>query len=101
MHIRPIYWPLAFGILLTLQIAATSRDSDEALKSGIDRAGFDLSVKPGDDFFEYVNGTWIQQNPIPPEYSRWGSFPKLRDDNLIALHEILDELPKQKADLSD
>jgi len=72
-----------------------------ALKSGVDRSGFDLSVKPGDDFFQHVNGTWIKRNPIPPEYSRWGSFPKLRDDNLIALREILDDLPKQKAALSD
>ena len=95
MHIRLIYWPLALSILLTWNNAATSRDTDVALKSGIDRSAFDLSVKPGDDFFQYVNGNWIKHNPIPPEYSRWGAFPKLRDDNLVALHEILDDLPKQ------
>lgn len=90
---------LAFGVLgcVTLQIIA----AEPSLKSGIDRGTFDESVKPGNDFFEYVNGNWIKQNPIPPEYSRWGAFPKLRDDNLIILHEILDELDERKGLLGD
>ena len=62
--------------------------------SGIDRSAFDTSVKPGENFFRYVNGEWIKHNPIPPEYGRWGSFPKLRDDNLLALREILEDLAK-------
>src|SRR4051794_31981288 len=67
--------------------------ADEAVReSGIDRHNFDMSVRPGDDFYQYVNGTWIKENPIPPEYARWGAFPKLRDDNLITLHEILEAL---------
>jgi len=65
------------------------------LASGIDRSGFDTAVKPGDNFFQYVNGNWVKENPIPAEYSRWGAFPKLRDDNLIALREILDGLAKK------
>src|ERR1700685_3183441 len=68
--------------------------ADRVLGSGIDRAGFDTSVKPGDNFFPYVNGTWIKHHPIPPEYSRWGAFMKLRDDNLVALRAILDDLAK-------
>ena len=68
---------------------------DDPPKSGIDRSAFDLSVNPGDDFFQHVNGHWIKRNPIPPQYSRWGAFYKLRDDNLSALHKILDELAKQ------
>src|SRR6185295_16728953 len=67
----------------------------------IDRSTFDTSLKPGDDFFQYVNGEWIKNNPIPPEYSRWGAFPKLRDDNLIALRKILDELSSQAGELPE
>ena len=69
-------------------------------ESGIDPANFDKSIKPGDDFFDYVNGNWIKENPIPPEYSRWGAFPKLRDDNLNALHQIVEGL-SQKASLDE
>ena len=76
---------LAFGIVLALGVmgGVVASADDQPLRSGIDRANFDTSVKPGDDFFEYVNGDWIKNNPIPPEYSRWGAFPKLRDDNLL------------------
>jgi putative endopeptidase len=81
--------------------AADSRAAAPTLKSGIDRKTFDMSVKPGDDFFQYVNGQWIKENPIPPEYSRWGAFPKLRDDNLIALREILEGLEKVPASLDE
>ncbi len=70
------------------------RAGENGLSSGIDQTTFDTSVKPGDNFFLYVNGNWIKHNPIPPEYSRWGAFPKLRDDNLAALHEILEGLVK-------
>ncbi len=71
------------------------------LKSGVDRSTFDTAVKPGDNFFLYVNGTWIKNNPIPPEYSRWGAFPKLRDDNLDYLREILEELTKSSGAQDD
>jgi putative endopeptidase len=94
---------LVIGIFAVMQLAAfeARTASAEPLKSGIDRANFDTSVKPGDNFYEYVNGEWIKQNPIPPEYSRWGAFPKLADDNRVALHEILEGLTKNSGSLSD
>src|SRR4051794_1185357 len=101
MNVRPLSWPLHLGAFLALIISAACHASEPELKSGIDRSTFDLSVKPGDDFFQYVNSNWIKRNPIPPEYSRWGAFPKLRDDNLLALRVILDDLSKQKEPLSD
>ncbi|CAN5414009.1 M13 family metallopeptidase [soil metagenome] len=42
------------------------------LKSGVDRAAFDTSVKPGDDFWTYANGTAIKANPIPADRSSYG-----------------------------
>jgi putative endopeptidase len=101
MQTRYISWALALGAYLTWINAAECRAADAALKSGIDRSTFDIAVKPGDDFFQYVNGEWIKRNPIPPEYSRWGAFPKLRDDNLIALRKILDGLAEQPEPLAD
>ncbi|MBI5216628.1 MAG: M13 family metallopeptidase [Ignavibacteriae bacterium] len=57
----------------------------------IDTQNFDISVKPTDDFFLYVNGTWMKNNPIPPDQSRWGSFSEVQERNFKILHEILDE----------
>lgn len=101
MQHQQLFQRLALCACLTWTHATVCRAADATLKSGIDRSTFDTSVKPGDDFFEYVNGEWIKQNPIPPQYSRWGAFSKLRDDNLVALHTILDDLAKQADPQSD
>jgi putative endopeptidase len=46
---------------------------------GIDTAGMDKSVKPGDDFFAYVNGNWAKTTQIPADRSSYGAFATLRD----------------------
>jgi putative endopeptidase len=94
--LRPLV-AIVFCSLLTSGVARAADNS--ASSSGIDRSTFDSSVKPGDNFFLYVNGNWIKHNPIPPEYSRWGAFPKLRDDNLAALRTILEDLTKSTSPL--
>jgi len=58
----------------------------------IDPANMDLSVKPGDDFFDYANGTWLKQNPIPAKETRWGSFNILRQENTDKLLNLLTEV---------
>jgi putative endopeptidase len=58
-------------------------------EKGIDVAGMDKSVRPQDDFFKYVNGNWINNNPIPASESRWGNFNVLAEKNLDLLHKIL------------
>ena len=44
---------------------------------GVDLTGMDKSVKPGDDFFAYANGTWYKNAVIPPDRTSTGSFPNL------------------------
>src|SRR5690606_37369198 len=51
----------------------------------------DKSVKPGDDFFRYVNGTWYDQTEIPDDRTRWGSFDELRQNTDKDALEILKE----------
>jgi putative endopeptidase len=57
---------------------------------GFDTANLDKTCKPCDDFYRYAMGGWIQANPIPPEYSTWGSFTVLLDKNQQNLRQILD-----------
>jgi putative endopeptidase len=54
-------------------------------------ANMDTSVSPKDDFFRYANGTWLKNTPIPPEYSRWGSFETLSARNVENLNKICQE----------
>src|SRR5205807_1078718 len=60
-----------------------------------DTANMDTSVKPSDDFFLYANGGWIKRTPIPPEYSRWGSFNQLIEKNNDALHNVAERATKE------
>jgi putative endopeptidase len=62
----------------------------------IDPANMDFTVKPCDDFFQYANGTWLKNNPIPAEFSRWGSFTELTEKNNDVLHQILEEAAKDR-----
>ena len=52
-------------------------------------------MKPCDDFFLYANGGWIKRTPIPPEYSRWGSFNQLIEKNNDALHDVAEHAAKE------
>lgn len=64
-----------------------SQDSSEttagvpvALSSGIMKENMNLAVKPGDDFFNYVNGKWLDKTDIPADKSSYGGFSILRDE---------------------
>ncbi|HEY2583805.1 MAG TPA: M13 family metallopeptidase N-terminal domain-containing protein, partial [Mucilaginibacter sp.] len=63
-------------------------------KKFIDPANMDLSVKPGDNFFEYANGTWLKENAIPAKETRWGSFNILRQENTDKLIGLLNDVSK-------
>lgn len=56
----------------------------------LDQTNMDLSVKPGDNFYRYANGSWLKNTPIPPSETRWGSFNELIENNYQALHALLD-----------
>jgi putative endopeptidase len=78
--------------LLTLGLLAATLVAGAPMKPayGIDPAAMDLSVKPCDDFYQFANGTWLKNNPIPPEESIWGGFNEVRDRTRETLRTILE-----------
>lgn len=68
----------------------------QAPQKFIDPANMDLTVKPGDDFYEYASGTWVKNNPVPAKETRWGSFNMLRDFNINAVKSILQKAAADK-----
>jgi len=58
---------------------------------GIDTAGMDLSVRPQDDFFRYVNGKWADNTPIPADQSGYGSFAMLRERAQERVRAIIED----------
>lgn len=79
---------LVAGAIVALASCKSNKDSD---KSYFDKAGMDTTVQPGDNFFQYANGTWIKNSKIPDDQNGWGSFYTLYDENLKKLRTILDE----------
>src|SRR5919112_258625 len=64
---------------LTHASGQSAQPSGPVSRSGIDLAGMDRSVKPGDDFFDYANGTWLKRTQIPADKSGYGAGSILAD----------------------
>lgn len=60
----------------------------------INKANMDLSVKPGTNFYQYANGNWVKNNPIPASKTRWGSFDELREESSKRLQTLLEDAAK-------
>jgi len=59
---------------------------------GVDPELLDSSIKPGDDFFGYVNQQWLDANPLPDEYGRFGAFTLLGEKSVSDVKTLVDEL---------
>ena len=63
----------------------------------IDVANMDKNVKPSENFYQFVDGNWIKNNPVPASESRWGSFNELHEKNTANLKIILEEAVADKS----
>lgn len=78
--------------------SAAAADSKPQLGDwGVDVQGMDLSVKPGEDFYKFVNGQWDAKTEIPADRSSWGGFAVLRDLSDQRTRAIIEESAKQNA----
>jgi predicted metalloendopeptidase len=59
---------------------------------GVDLASMDKTVKPGDDFYKFVNGKWLETAQIPPDKSYYGTVVTVFENTEANLHKIVDEL---------
>jgi len=78
--------------LLILLVTGFSSCKQTSTPPPIDPLNMDLSYSPGDDFYRFVNGGWLHNNPIPEEYSRYGSFEQLAEENEEKLYALLSEI---------
>lgn len=83
---------IAYGLIMLMPlnaVANTGFDKQQADALHLDWR--DTSISSADNFYAWANGRWQQQNPIPPEYSSWGTFYRLQKQNLDRIHKLLIE----------
>ena len=80
-------WHIA-GFLMVVIYFLNCAQSPE---SGIDRTNMDLTVRPQDDLYLYVNGQWLVKTDIPADKSNYGSFAELFDQSEANLKTIIEE----------
>ena len=67
------------------------RAAPSALQSGIEAQYFDAKVRPGDDFYNFVNGKWLATTTIPEDKSSWGPVGVLRQESQERQRKLIEE----------
>ena len=83
------------AVCLAIGMTATPAIAKEHLKS-LDKAGIDQSISPKQDFYRHVNQIWMNNHPLTPEYSRYGSFNILSDSSENRVQRIVKGLSATK-----
>jgi putative endopeptidase len=79
-------------LIISVMIVAAVSCSTSNVNKAIDVKNLDSTANPKNNFYGYVNNIWMKDNPIPGEFSRYGSFDVLRDENNQQVHSLLVEL---------
>lgn len=83
------------GFILLLFMITSCQKSK--LSSGIDLNNLDTTAAPGSNFYQYACGGWMENNPLTAEYSRFGSFDMLAENNRKQLRELIEEIAAKPA----
>ena len=85
-------------IALALMTTACNSKKDAANEAGIDLANLDTTMSPKTDFYKFACGGWMTKHPLTGEYSRFGSFDLLAENNRKQLRGLIEEISSKSAD---
>jgi len=88
---------IATAIALVSCQSSVKKEEGAVLNAGFNMENMDNTIKPTDDFYQFVDGNWLKNNPIPASESRWGSFNELNEKNTAKLKVILENAVADKA----
>jgi len=82
---------VAFATAFLTSALTLSAQTTHPQTKPLDPANLDRTANACVDFYQFANGGWIKNNPIPAAFSRWGSFDELSENNNSALTKILNK----------
>ncbi|WP_065219566.1 MULTISPECIES: M13 family metallopeptidase [Butyricimonas] len=91
---KTIYLPF---IALALMATSCNTKKETVQKGGIQMANLDTTANPRADFYQYACGGWMKANPLTDEYSRFGSFDQLAENNRSQIKSLIEELAKKQS----
>ncbi|NVO21189.1 MAG: M13 family metallopeptidase [Bacteroidetes bacterium] len=86
---------ILLGVATILGTGTACKKQEKGMKA-LSSSNMDTTVKAGDDFYHYANGNWLKNNPIPAEYSRYGAFEVLEEENYKQLQELMKDASADK-----
>lgn len=89
-YMKKIY--LLASVAFLVACGSQKQSKKDPIEKGLDLSAMDTSVRPQDDFYNFVNGKWAKTAQIPADKSTWGTFQILRDKTDEQCLAILDEL---------
>ncbi|MFH6992918.1 M13 family metallopeptidase [Flavobacterium sp. FlaQc-48] len=93
--------PLFCALFLTVSFTAVKAQNATSKEPGINVSYMNTKISPSQDFFQYVNGTWLSQTEIPSDRTTWGSFNELikkTDKDAMSILKEASKNPKYKSD---
>ena len=87
---------LATALMMT---ACATTVEKQAEVPAIDINNFDEAIDKKADFYQWATGGWQKNNPLKPEFSRYGSFDVLRENNEVRINELFSEMTESKAEV--
>lgn len=94
---KKIAVPVVLCTILCLVGCKSKQNVEEpTLSSGINLENLDTTVSPVEDFYQFACGGWMKNNPLKDEYSRYGSFDVLAENNQVQLKEIITNAASSK-----
>lgn len=87
---------LILSLIVTSLGLASCKSVETVSTPALNPDNFDTAVAPGDDFYQYATGGWQQAHPLKPEFSRYGAFDMLAENNQIRLNDLFKEMTKIK-----
>jgi putative endopeptidase len=88
---------LAFGLTVSPFAPGATAEGPQIGPLGIDMKAADPSVRPGDDFYRYANGTWLKTEEIPADRASWSTFNQLAEESQNEVRDLIEAAEKGHA----